>query len=69
MLIPKDIIKATREAYEIMCGYVWNGYTAPELRPQLSRQIKCLTETLVEHTNGELAKLKRRIVELENALN
>ena len=68
MLLASDILKTTRDAYETVCGYVWNGCTAPERRPQLSRQVKCLTEILVEHINLELSELKRRIVELENAL-
>lgn len=51
-MINKDqVIARTQELYEQERGYVWDGFKAPEQRPQLSRQVKSLAAALVEAIN------------------
>lgn len=70
MLILKDILKQADESYGLAKKGENLYYMAPEIRPRIeSNQVKSIADALVSHVNNELVELKRRIVELENALN
>lgn len=54
------------QKYMALKGYVWDGYTAPELTPQIqSSQVKALAEMVEELEStvkeqwAEISKLKR----------
>jgi hypothetical protein len=52
MLSESMILARANELYEEAKGYKWDGYTAPELRPQIqSDQVKCLLAAIVEALN------------------
>ncbi len=40
-------VQQLQEAYEKAVGYEWDGYKAPEQRPEIRRQVKALA-TLVD---------------------
>lgn len=53
MIDKEAVIARLRALYEEKRGYVWDGYTAPEMRPQISRQVISLAEAMVEAVNEQ----------------
>lgn len=51
----KDVIRRANELYQERKGYEWNGYTAPELQPQIkSDQVQAVAEALMEYIDERL---------------
>lgn len=55
MLDEDKILARANELYEEAKGCVWDGYKAPEQRPQIaSDQVKCLLKAFVEALNSRV---------------
>lgn len=68
MLVAKDLVKETTQDYWRRIGFEWNGFTAPELCPELPRSLQTFIQVLTERVNYELDVMKKRIVQLEKEL-
>ena len=52
------VLERANNLYEEAKGYVWDGYKAPEQRPQIhSDQVKAIAQALVEELNFVLEDL------------
>ena len=59
------VIERANLVYQQRKGYVWDGYTAPELQPRIiSDQVLALAEVLVEEINIKLAAYDTRLAAL-----